>query len=82
MLVVEQLLTASDIHQFCRLNWIPCVACRAKVPFMIRQLITLSKYPLLYDDSFHDIVPIVKLFVENKADEPTINTVFQMGLFK
>jgi hypothetical protein len=33
----------------------------------------------LYDAAIHDYLPIVKLFVENKADEAAIHTAFKWG---
>jgi ankyrin repeat protein len=46
---------------------------------MIRQLIKENRYCLLYDAAIHDYLPIVKLFVENKADEAAIHTAFKWG---
>ena len=50
-----------------------------RVPNIVRQLIKKNRYCLLYDAAIHDYLPIVKLFVENKADEAAIHTAFKWG---
>ena len=78
MMVIEQLHSCSDICKFCQLNNISYSVCRARLPFIIRQLIK-HNYCLLYDAAIDNYLPIVKLFVENNADKSAINTAFKWG---
>lgn len=77
--VIQHLHSASDIRKYCRLNKVSYSACRQRLPSMIRQLIKENRYCLLYDAAIHDYLPIVKLFIENKADEAAIHTAFKWG---
>ena len=77
--VIQHIHSASDIRKYCRLNRVSYSACRQRLPSIVRQLIKENRYCLLYDAAIHDYLPIVKLFVENKADEAAIHTAFKWG---
>ena len=77
--VIQHLHSASDIRKYCSLNRVSYTACRMRLPSIVRQMIKENRYCLLYDAAIHDYLPIVKLFIENKADEAAIHTAFKWG---
>ena len=59
--IITNIHSASDLKNFCQLNKYSNDICKYKLPYIIKQLIKVNKYDLLYDAAINNYLIIVKL---------------------